>query len=112
MAKLSTMKFKGKSGAEYSFDVYPLDTNWKDNISGVYFVTRRHQKADSRFYHDKIYVGQSTDIKERHVNHHRESCFSKKDANCLCILIENSETRRLAIEKDLIDGNDLPCNKQ
>lgn len=59
MTKLSTMKFKGVSGTEYSMDVYPLDTTWKDNIAAVYFVTRRYQKSDQKFYHDEIYVGQT-----------------------------------------------------
>lgn len=111
MAKLSTIKFNGASGAEYSFDVYPLDTTWKDNVAAVYFVTRRYEKTDQKFSHDEIYVGQTDNLKERHANHHRERCFSSKSANCLCILLESLERNRLDIERDLIEGRNPPCNR-
>lgn len=112
MPKISTMKFKGASGSDYDFDVYPYDSNWNENIGAVYFVTRRYQKDDQMYYHDEIYVGQTDDLKERHANHHRAQCFTKHKANALCILLESSEKKRLAIEKDLIDGRNPPCNRQ
>lgn len=112
MAKLSTMKFKGNSGMEYSFDVYPIETTWRDGVAAVYFVTRRYQKDDGKYYHEELYVGQTADLRTRHASHHRQGCFDRHNANCLCILQEPVEQQRLAIERDLIQGRNPTCNRQ
>ncbi len=39
MAKISTIQIKGESGTVYDFDVYGIDTSWKDNVAAVYLVT-------------------------------------------------------------------------
>lgn len=110
MAKLATMKFRGASGREYSFDVYPFDTTWRDNVAAVYFVTRRYQKEDGKYYHDEIYVGETTNLKERFQKHHKIECFYRKNANCICILLESNLDTRLSIEADLISAHNPPCN--
>lgn len=112
MDKISTVKFKGVSDIEYSFDVYPLETTWSDNVAAIYVVTRRDMKASKKFSHKTIYVGQTDNLKERHAHHHREKCFSSNDANCLCIHLETSEKKRMSIERDLIECRNLPCNHQ
>jgi hypothetical protein len=35
------------------------------------------------------------------LNHEREHCFDRKHANFVCVLPENDQNRRLAIETDL-----------
>jgi len=110
MTKYGTVKFKGDSGNEYEFAVYSFDTTFKDNISCVYVVTNRTAGSDDGFTHTVIYVGETRDLTNRFVSHHKQNCFDNNNANCLCIYLENSEESRLAIEKDLVDYYNPPCN--
>lgn len=57
-----------------------------------------------------MYVGITDDLSSRFRNHHKESCFDKYNANCICIYLESSKMQRAAIEKDLIDAYSPPCN--
>ena len=109
MAKLGTITFKGKSGNEYSFNAYPIDTEFKA-IGTVYFITKRTEKADGTGTHTRIYVGQTEDLSERFDNHHKQDCFDRNNANCICIYSESDEDQRLEIEADLIDNYNPPCN--
>ena len=110
LKKLSDISFLGKSGTKFAFSVYPLDTNFEDNIPAVYVVTNRSKNDKNEFVHKIIYIGQTEDLKERHSSHHKADCFSKYTANCLCIMHEESESKRLKIERDLIDEKKPPCN--
>lgn len=109
MAKLGTVTFTGQSGTDYSFNVYPIATNFKA-IGAVYFITRRTVKTDGTGSHTRIYVGQTDDLSVRFDNHHKQDCFDENNANCICIYTEEDEDTRLDIEKDLIDNYNPPCN--
>lgn len=111
MPKISTVTFTGKSGNEYTFDVYDADTPWKDNVAAVYVVTRRYKGEDGKFYHAKIYIGRTDDLKDRFSNHHQQDCFDRNNATCICIYLETNESRRAAIETDLMQGNRTKCNE-
>ena len=108
MSKLSTISFKGESNKSYSFNVYTLDSNFNE-IPAVYVVTNRSKSKDS-YSHTTIYIGHTDNLKERFENHHKQACFDKHDANALCIHQESSEKQRLAIESDLIEAKNPPCN--
>lgn len=110
MPKLSNVSFDGKSGKKYNFYAYSLNADFKDNISAVYVVTNRYENDKNEFYHKIIYIGQTEDLKERHSSHHKAGCFSKYDANCLCVMEVKSEVERLKIERDLIEEKNPPCN--
>lgn len=109
MAKIATLEITGKSGTSYTFNVYPIDQSWKE-IGAVYAVTKRTEKQGGGGSHTYIYVGQTDNMDERHSNHHKESCFKKHKANCICVHSESSEKKRLAIEDDILNGHDWPCN--
>ena len=109
MGKIGTITFNGKSGIEYSFDVYPFDTNF-NAIGAVYFVTNRTEKSDGTGSHTGIYVGETGDLSKRFDNHHKQDCFDKHHANCICVHSESSEKNRLEKESDLIDNYNPPCN--
>lgn len=109
MGKLGTITFKGKSGNEYSFNVYPFNTDFKA-IGAVYFVTQRTEKSDGTGSHTRIYVGETGDLSERFDNHHKQDCFDKHNANCICVHSESNEKTRLEKESDLIDNYNPPCN--
>ena len=109
MSKLGSLEIAGASGTKYSFAVYSLDTSWNE-VAAVYVVTKRTPKPGGGASHSFIYVGQTDNLKERHMNHHKAECFTKHGANCLCVLVEEREETRLRIEADLLKGNMWPCN--
>ena len=108
MTKLATMTVAGKSGP-YSFNVYPIDTAFAD-VGAVYLVTKRTRKADGRMVHDFIYVGETDDLKERFLSHHKEDCFKRNGANCICTHRDSSATSRRKKEADLLANHKTPCN--
>lgn len=107
MSKLADIQIAGKSGTKYKFGVYPYDTEWKE-IGAVYVVSTRKSAGNHTF----IYVGQTDNLKERHGNHHKADCFTRHNRNALCVLVDNSQQRRVAIEADLLASRTWPCNKQ
>ena len=109
MAKLATVKFTGKSGTPYEFNVYPFNTIFKD-VPAVYFVTKRYQNDKGGYSHDEIYVGETHDLSDRFDNHHKADCFAYHDANAICVHQEGNHKKRLEIESDLRDKYNPPCN--
>ena len=109
MAKLGKIELKGASGNSWSFDVYPRDTEFKA-VGATYVQSVRTAKPNGSGSHDFIYVGQTGDLSNRPLNHHKKTCFDRHGANALLILVENSERTRLSIERDLINSLKPPCN--
>ena len=109
MAKHGTVSFTGASGKDYTFTAYSRDTKF-NAVGAVYFMTQRHQSSGGGYTHKRIYVGQTGDLSNRPLNHHKTDCFDLHGANCVCILLEGVESKRLKIESDLIEGLDPPCN--
>lgn len=110
MSKLGSVTFKGKSGTEYEFDVYKLNTLFKDDYAAVYCITKREQNKPGSHSHTMIYVGETGELGNRLDNHHKQRCFEQHNANCVCVLGEPNEQTRLKIEADLIANYDPDCN--
>ena len=111
MAKFGRVTFTGESGQDYAFAAYSRDTRFKP-IAAVYVITRRRADPDGPAFHTRIYVGQTDNLERRPLNHEHEHCFDRKHANCVSVLAENDEDRRLAIEADLRQAYEPPCNQQ
>ena len=111
MGKFGTITCKGASGAKYEFTAYSDDTDF-NAIGAVYVITSRSQKNDGSYSHLRIYVGETGDLSTRFDNHHQQDCFDKNKTNCICVYVEENEVTRLAIESDLLDKYDPPCNQQ
>lgn len=109
MARVSTVTFHGKSGAEYLFEVWHLDQTFNE-VGAVYAVTRRYLNAEGNYSYYIIYVGETGDLSTRFENHHKADCFTEHKANCICTHRENDEDKRLAVEDDLIRHPNPPCN--
>lgn len=105
MASIGTLTLTGKSGAKYNFEIYSFDTTFKA-VPGVYAVTRRDEKKS----HTVLYIGQTGDMAQRHLDHHKEDCFVRNKANCMSFHREPNEKSRQAIEADLIAAYNPPCN--
>jgi len=110
MENFGLIIFLGESGKQYEFTVYPINNTFNPNISCVYFVTERTKEFAGGYSHTKIYVGETADLSERFNNHHKQDCFNRYNANCICIYLESSEIKRFEIEQDLIDNYNPPCN--
>ena len=87
---------------------YSIDTSF-NSVGAVYFITKR-SKDNGGHNHTRIYVGETGDLSTRFDDHHKAGCFNEHDANCICVYQEESESKRLKIEKDLIDNYNPPCN--
>jgi predicted GIY-YIG superfamily endonuclease len=112
MTKVTESPFviTGKSGKEYKFDIYTLDTTF-NKTGGVYIFTRRYQGTDSKYYHDFIYCGKTDDLSTRFDNHHKADCIKKNKANCICVKEVSTEKERTEIEEDILKGNNFLCNE-
>jgi len=109
MAKLAELTIAGASGTKYTFGVYSFNSTWAE-VAGVYLVTRRSLNEEGTGTHTFIYVGETENLKERHLDHHKADCFLRHGANCLCFLSEKSEPKRKAIEADLLAAKSWSCN--
>ncbi len=68
------------------------------------------EDADGTGTHSQIYVGETEDLKERMADHHKQSCFESNGYNAISIHRESNHYSRAAVEKDLIDSLNPPCN--
>ncbi len=110
MGKIATVAFAGASGAEYSFEVYTLDTSF-NNVGAVYMFTVR-TVSEGKGAHEPIYIGETGELADRYVNHEKWPCVEMHGANCICMHRDDNQASRLDKETDLLRANDPPCNEQ
>jgi len=106
----SQLTIKGKSGTEYKFDIYTLDTNFT-KTGGIYIFTARTKGTDGNFTHSFIYCGKTDDLSTRFNDHHKQDCIKKNNANCICVKAISTEKERTDIETDILKGNNFKCNE-
>jgi hypothetical protein len=104
MAKLGTIAL-GKPGQSYAFNIYERNTDFKA-IGAVYVMSKVNK--DDRY--KIIYVGQTGNLSDRPVNHHKTECFDEHGADKLLIHAEEHEKTRLEIETELVRYYNPPCN--
>ncbi|WP_432799981.1 GIY-YIG nuclease family protein [Poriferisphaera sp. WC338] len=109
MPQPSTITFTGKSQESHECQVHPLNRDWPDGIPAVYFIIRLTNSGDS-FKQTLLYIGETQDLKQRFLNHHKDECYNKNNANMICILEVNNEEKRFEIEQDMIAAYQPPCN--
>ena len=109
MASLGKTAFKGRSGKQYRFRVFPLGTRFR-KISGVYVIATRGQDADGGQRHKILYVGHTEDFSQPFDKHHKAEAFAQCGANCICVQSDKSEESQLEKEQDLIAQFSPKCN--
>ena len=109
MTSIGTLKLTGKSGMEYTFEVYSLDTRF-GSVGAVYAITKRTTQIDGSGTHELVYIGQTGDLSERFDDHHKADCFRQHKANCACVHLDNNESSRLDKETDLLRAHRTDCN--
>lgn len=105
MASLGTITLTGESRTQYQFNIYDRSTTFKE--AGALYVM---SKINSKGNYELIYIGQTGNLSDRPLNHHKTACFDKHKADKLLIRAEGSEKTRLAIETDLIKSYSPPSN--
>lgn len=107
IANVSTITLTGKSSRQYTFRIYRRVQKFTA-VGAVYAMARRNE--DGRY--SIIYIGQTGDLSVRPLNHHRTACFDRNGADHLFIHAQSDEKTRFAIETDLIQAYNPPCNRQ
>jgi hypothetical protein len=110
MSKLGTITLTGASGKKYEFAVYPRSDTFK--AMGAVYVQSKREIENGKKVHTFIYVGQTGDLSDRPLNHHRKACFDREGANSILLHLESNKDARLKIETDIMNGYDMPCNRQ
>ncbi|MFT5193839.1 MAG: hypothetical protein ACI9EW_001420 [Cellvibrionaceae bacterium] len=101
MAKIGHATFVGVSGKTYKSSVFPFKSVFKEGIKGVYFVTRRYEQDDGTFAHEWLYVGTSSNMREKFKAHPMAFGFNKYKANSICLIREEDPAQRKLIHTDL-----------
>jgi predicted GIY-YIG superfamily endonuclease len=109
MAELGTVVFTGKSGQKYTFTAYPISQTFMA-FGAVYFITNRYLNTDNTYWFRHIYIGMTGDMSKRFDDHHKQACFTRNQANSICVYTAANEASRRAIETDLIQQYSPPCN--
>jgi len=110
MSKLGTITLTGESGKKYEFAIYPRSDSFK--ALGAVYVQSKREIQDGKGDHTFIYVGETGDLSDRPLNHHRKACFDREGSNSVLLYLESDKTKRLDIETDIRNGYDMPCNRQ
>jgi hypothetical protein len=101
MSSRGTIVFRGRSGEQYRFQIWPLGTRFKA-LGAVCLLSKRSHKNRNfaqTASHECIHIGQTADLSALSYD---ASCF--KDADCICVYLSQSEEHRTAVENDLIDS--------
>jgi len=111
MAKLTDARFVGASGVNYNFEVYSTDAVFNE-LGAIYIFGKWVQGLGGSGVIHAIYIGQTEELNTRIANHDKWPCVLANNANCICVLVENSSFSRLSIETDLRSAIHTPCNEQ
>ena len=103
-----TLTINGKSGNSYIFQIYEISVKFNGG-GGVYLFTKL---MGDKLTHKSVYLGITNDLSTRFNNHHKKDCIKNNGATHLCVLINNNETERNAIEEDLLGAINTLCNDQ
>ena len=107
MAKEGTIIWKGKSGNEYRYDIYPINTQF-NNVPANYVFMKKLENGN----YTCIYFGITKDLSERFDNHHAMPCIKKNGATHVGIHQNSKETDREKQESDLLASYNTVCNIQ
>lgn len=86
-----------------------MTTLFKEEAA-VYVITHRHTDEMNKVSHKHIFVGQ-TDNLGKQFDSTRDQFFTRYEANCICVHLEENRPKRLKIESDLVGNYNPPCNE-
>ncbi len=106
MPSLGEYTFVGHSHTRYVFQVYPLDTNFKDDFGAVYIFSR----PTNIHTQIPVYIGETGHLGIHIRNHEKWPCVRRNDAACICIHGDGWKRSRKKKARDLIEHYDPVCN--
>ena len=114
MSKLNLIiKLKGESNQNYSFSLFTNETEFKEGFGGVYVFLKGVKIADNTNYNcTSLYIGKTKEFKDRFYDHEKWEEAKKKGFNIIGIYKEDIDSKRLAIEEDLIKSKSPQLNTQ
>ena len=101
MAKLGTTTLTGKSGKEYTLNVYPGNMVFNDFIPGVFLVARNDEA---------IFLGESDNVDVTLRKHDKQDCFDKHNYNRIAFYRNASKAVRDDMLADLLPVLKPACN--
>jgi hypothetical protein len=101
-----TLSLTGKSGKIYAFELYVLNTSFRE-VGGLYAFSKQATATT----HTIIYIGHTQDLSSRFTNHHKEECIDGQGATYISVCQMPNEIDRLVAEKDLLANYNCPCNE-
>jgi hypothetical protein len=110
MARLETVTLKGKSGNQYDLGAYPISDTFAP-LGAVFVQPKRTVSARGENNHSLIYVGQTGDLSSRPLAPDKQKSCDRFGANCMLLFIELDPAKRQAVENDLRQAYDPPCNR-
>lgn len=99
----------GKSGTLYRFNAYPVNYECPQE-GGIYVYTKRTPQIGLAGSHVLVYIGITNSFNRRNYEHDNHDCITKENPNCICLMQEDNEQKRIAIEKDILLVNNTHCN--
>jgi hypothetical protein len=109
MASLGKATYKSKSGNQYRFKVFPLNTRFR-KIGGIYLIARRGHSNHGGHRHKVLFVGHTNDFSQPFERHRKAQELKQLGANCICVQSDQSEESRLGKERELIVAFGPACN--
>ena len=100
MLTFEIMRLKGISGVIYPFKVYVLSSELR-NIASVFVISSRICQRDCKERHNYLYVGQTDDLAASLSKFRNKPWIEQNNANCLLVLSEDDELRRVKIVEDI-----------
>jgi len=96
-----------RAAPDTSFEVYPLDANFKNDFAAVYVFSR----PTDIFTQIPVYVGETGQLGIHIPNHEMWPCVRRNDVTCICIHGDGWKRSRKKKAQDLIKRYDPPCNR-
>jgi hypothetical protein len=106
MPKLGITTLTGKSGKNYTMNVYPGNMQFNDFIPGVYLIARN----DGGEANAAIYLGESDNVDVTLRKHDKQACFDQHSYNRIAFFRNASKEVRDAVIADLLPALKPPCN--
>ena len=103
---IEKISVNGASGTTYHFGVFAWGTTFNP-VGAVYLILRKEYSSSN---YTILYIGETGDLSDRFSNHHKQDCFDRNGKSHIGILVEDSESRRLDIESDLLQNYTTTCN--
>jgi hypothetical protein len=106
MAKVGEASFHGSSRALYLFNVYTMDSDFRDDISAVYVFSATNAKGQ----HHPVLVGETSQLGNQVRSQKNSSRLKENGAQFICVQVDRNENSRKSTASDLISYYSPACN--